>query len=158
MQKRRRARKQYPAASTVKALPSTTADALRLVEAVVERGGDQVAATTNARGLCVHLPGGARVEVNDARQAVLAAELLKALLPRMAMLSFTGGLKVFIALESCDLRKSFNGLHALVSERLGEDPRQGALFAFTNRRRTRLKILYWDGTGRWVLIKRLEEG
>ena len=50
------------------------------------------------------------------------------------MLSFTGGLKVFIALEPCDLRKSFNGLHALVSECLGEDPRQGGLFVFTNRR------------------------
>ena len=74
------------------------------------------------------------------------------------MLSFTGGLKVFVALEPCDLRKSFEGLHALVSERLGEDPRQGDLFAFTNRRRTRLKILYWDGTGLWVLVKRLEEG
>ena len=74
------------------------------------------------------------------------------------MLSFTGGLKVFIALEPCDLRKSFNGLHALVSERLGQDPRQGGLSVFTNRRRTRLKILYWDGTGLWVLIKRLEEG
>jgi transposase len=74
------------------------------------------------------------------------------------MLSFTGSLKVFVALEPCDLRKSFNGLHALASERLGEDPRQGALFVFTNRRRTRLKILYWDGTGLWVMIKRLEEG
>jgi transposase len=41
------------------------------------------------------------------------------------MLSFTGGLKVFVALEPCDPRKSFNGRHALVSERLGEDPRQG---------------------------------
>jgi transposase len=74
------------------------------------------------------------------------------------MLSFTGSLKVFVALEACDLRKSFNGLHALVSERLGEDPRQGALFVFSNRRHTRLKILYWDGTGFWVLMKRLEEG
>jgi len=74
------------------------------------------------------------------------------------MLSFAGSLKVFVALELCDLRKSFNGLHALVSERLGEDPRQGGLFVFCNRRRTRLKILYWDGTGLWVLTKRLEEG
>ena len=74
------------------------------------------------------------------------------------MLSFTGGLKVFVALEPCDLRKSFNGLQALVSERLKEDLKQGGLFVFTNRRRTRLKVLYWDGTGLWVLIKRLERG
>jgi transposase len=74
------------------------------------------------------------------------------------MLSFTGGLKVFVALEPVDLRKSFNGLHALVNERLEEDPRGGGLFVFTNRSRTRLKILYWDGSGLWVLIKRLEKG
>jgi transposase len=74
------------------------------------------------------------------------------------MLSFTGGLKVFVALEPVDLRKSFSGLEGLVSERLGEDLRQGALFVFSNRRHTRLKILYWDGTGLWLLIKRLEQG
>ena len=74
------------------------------------------------------------------------------------MLSFTGGLKVFVALEPVDLRKSFSGLEGLVSERLGEDLRQGALFVFTNRRHSRLKILYWDGSGLWLLIKRLEKG
>jgi transposase len=74
------------------------------------------------------------------------------------MLSFTGGLKVYVALEPCDLRKSFNGLEGLVRERLGEDPRAGALFVFTNRRHSRLKILYWDGTGLWLLVKRLERG
>jgi transposase len=74
------------------------------------------------------------------------------------MLSFTGGLKVLVAVEPCDLRKSFNGLEGLVRERLGEDPRGGALFVFTNRAHTRLKILYWDGTGLWVLVKRLEKG
>lgn len=42
---------------------------------------------------------------------------------------------------------SFTGLHALVTEQLGEDPRTGALFVFTNRRHTRLKILLFDGTG-----------
>jgi transposase len=75
-----------------------------------------------------------------------------------AVLSFTGGLKVFMALQACDLRKSFNGLHGLITERLGEDPRTGALFVFCNRRHTRLKILYWDGTGFWVMTKRLEQG
>jgi transposase len=74
------------------------------------------------------------------------------------MLSFAGSLKVFVALEPVDLRKSFSGLEGLVSERLGEDLRQGALFVFSNRRHTRLKILYWDGTGLWLLIKRLEQG
>jgi transposase len=74
------------------------------------------------------------------------------------MLSFTGGLKVFVALEPVDLRKSFSGLEGLVRERLGEDLRQGALFVFTNRRHSRLKILCWDGTGLWLLIKRLEQG
>jgi transposase len=74
------------------------------------------------------------------------------------MLSFVGSLKVFVALEPCDMRKGFNGLHALVTEKLGEDPRAGALFVFTNRRRSRLKILCWDGTGLWVCTKRLEQG
>ena len=78
VQKRRRTRGQHPAASTVKALPSTAADALRLVEAVVERDVDQAVAA-DRESLCVHLPGGVRVEVRDGRQARLAAELLQAL-------------------------------------------------------------------------------
>ena len=74
------------------------------------------------------------------------------------MLSFPGSLKVFVALEPCDMRKSFNGLHALATHKLGEDPRSGALFVFTNRKRTRIKILCFDGTGTWVCGKRLERG
>jgi transposase len=74
------------------------------------------------------------------------------------MLSFSGSLKVFVAVEPCDMRRGFNGLHALVAERLGEDLKQGALFVFSNRRHTRLKIICWDGTGIWVLTKRLEQG
>ena len=74
------------------------------------------------------------------------------------MLSFAGALQVFVALEPVDLRKSFSGLEGLVGERLGEDLRAGALFVFTNRRHSRLKILYWDGSGLWLLIKRLEKG
>lgn len=73
-------------------------------------------------------------------------------------MSFAGSLKVFAALEPADQRKGFNGLHGLITEKLREDPRSGALFVFTNRRRTRLKILCWDGTGLWILTKRLEQG
>jgi transposase len=74
------------------------------------------------------------------------------------MLSFTGSLKILLALEPCDMRKGFNGLYGWVSQKLGEDPRSGTLFAFTNKRRTRLKVLYWDGSGLWLLSKRLERG
>jgi len=74
------------------------------------------------------------------------------------MLSFSGSLKILLALEPCDMRTGFNGLYAWVSQKLGEDPRSGTLFAFTNKRRTRLKVLYWDGTGLWILNKRLERG
>src|SRR5271155_4381738 len=74
------------------------------------------------------------------------------------MLSFAGSLKIYVAVEGCDMRKSFEGLQALVTTVLEQEIRDGALFVFSNRRRTRLKILYWDGTGLWVMTKRLEEG
>lgn len=74
------------------------------------------------------------------------------------MLSFSGSLRVLVALEPCDMRAGFNTLQALVAEKLREDVKTGALFVFTNRRRSRLKILYWDRTGLWLLSKRLERG
>jgi transposase len=74
------------------------------------------------------------------------------------MLSFTGSLKIYVAVEPCDMRKSFEGLAALVTTGLNQDLRSGALFVFSNRPRNRLKILYWDTTGLWVMAKRLERG
>ena len=74
------------------------------------------------------------------------------------MLNLSAAVKVFLAVEACDMRKSFYGLQAIARERLNEDPQSGALFLFTNKPRNRLKILYWDGTGLWVLNKRLEQG
>jgi len=47
--------------------------------------------------------------------------------------TFSGALRVFVAIDPCDIGKGFNGLHALVTERLAEDPRGGSLFVFTNR-------------------------
>jgi transposase len=74
------------------------------------------------------------------------------------VLSFPGSLRVFIALEAIDLRAGVNTLGALVAEKLKEDLRGGALFVFTNRRRKLIKVLCFDGTGTWLLIKRLEQG
>lgn len=74
------------------------------------------------------------------------------------MLSFQNNLKIYLAIEACDMRKSFNGLYAIATEQLNEDPRKGSLFVFRNRRKNRIKILYYDGSGLWVLAKRLEKG
>jgi transposase len=74
------------------------------------------------------------------------------------MLAFPAAIKIYVAVVPVDMRKQFNGLWAAAQEQLGEDPKNGAVFAFTNKERTRLKLLYWDGTGVWVLAKRLEEG
>jgi len=74
------------------------------------------------------------------------------------VLSFPVGFKIYLALAPVDMRKQFNGLWVAAREHLGEDPRQGAVFVFANRTRDRVKLLYWDGTGVWVLAKRLEKG
>jgi transposase len=66
--------------------------------------------------------------------------------------------KIYIALDAVDMRKGFEGLHGLVRDQLGQDPLSGHLFLFTNRTRTRLKALVWDGSGLWVCAKRLEKG
>ena len=74
------------------------------------------------------------------------------------MLAFPAAIRIYVAVQPVDMRKQFNGLWGAAQEKLGEDPKQGAVFAFTNKERTRLKLLYWDGTGVWVLVKRLERG
>jgi len=66
--------------------------------------------------------------------------------------------KVYVAIEAVDMRKGFEGLHGLVRDQLGHDPLSGHLFLFSNRTRTRLKALVWDGSGLWVCAKRLEKG
>src|SRR5213596_843961 len=74
------------------------------------------------------------------------------------MLAFPAAIRIYVAVQPLDMRKQFNGLWAAAQERLGEDPKSGAVFVFINKDRTRLKLLYWDGTGVWVLAKRLEKG
>lgn len=74
------------------------------------------------------------------------------------MLTLGGATRVFVATAPVDLRGSFNALSALVQRVLSQDPLSGHWFVFTNRRRNRLKILVWDGSGLWVSAKRLERG
>ena len=64
-------------------------------------------------------------------------------------------LKIFVALEPCDMRKSFNGLFDAAGRHL-KDGKLGTdmLFVFVNKRKDRIKLLYFDGTGLWVAAKR----
>jgi transposase len=55
--------------------------------------------------------------------------------------------RVFAYTRPVDMRKQYDGLYALVVAELKADPLSGDLFLFTNRRRTRAKVLLWDGTG-----------
>jgi transposase len=63
-----------------------------------------------------------------------------------------------VATGATDLRRSIDGLAALVRTRFALDPQSGHLFLFRNRRGDRVKILVWDQSGFWVLYKRLERG
>jgi transposase len=66
------------------------------------------------------------------------------------------GTRVYLGLGKTDLRKAINGLSILVQERMELDPFSGHYFAFCNRRRKLLKILYWDRNGFALWHKRLE--
>jgi transposase len=66
--------------------------------------------------------------------------------------------RIYLGVEAVDMRKGFDGLFGLVKDHLNHDPLSGHLFLFTNRTRTRLKALVWDGSGLWVCAKRLEQG
>ncbi len=61
--------------------------------------------------------------------------------------------KGYVAAGATDMRKGFEGLHGMVRDQLGCDPLSGHLFLFANAKRTRLKVLLWDGTGLWVCAK-----
>lgn len=74
------------------------------------------------------------------------------------MLTLSPAVRIYLATGATDLRRSIDGLAALVRERFTLDPLSGHLFLFRNRRGDRIKILAWDRGGFWVLYKRLERG
>jgi transposase len=69
-----------------------------------------------------------------------------------------GQLRVYLYGQPADLRCSFDGLQALVRQGLGEDPLNGAFYAFVNRRGTQIRVLYFDRSGFCIWAKRLEAG
>ena len=66
--------------------------------------------------------------------------------------------RIYLARGATDMRKSIDGLSAITRQVLEHDPVSGHLFVFCNARRDRIKILYWERTGFWLLHKRLEQG
>ena len=74
------------------------------------------------------------------------------------MLNFAPELKIYLHAGPVDMRKSYDGLFGIVSTSFQRDVRDGGLFLFINRRRDRLKLLYWDTDGLAIWMKRLEGG
>jgi transposase len=74
------------------------------------------------------------------------------------MIHLPASVRVYLCLTPCDMRKSFDGLHALVRDHLELDPFAGHLVVFASRRRDRIRIFYWDRDGFGLWSKRLEEG
>ena len=74
------------------------------------------------------------------------------------MLQLTPQSRIFLAREPADFRRGIDGLAALCRQRLGENPLEGAIFVFRNRRGTSLKLLCYDGQGFWLCHKRLSQG
>ena len=74
------------------------------------------------------------------------------------MLSLSPTIRIFLCAEPADLRKSFDGLRALVQQALAHDPLSGHWFVFRNRTGDRLKILAWEEDGWCLWYKRLEQG
>jgi len=74
------------------------------------------------------------------------------------MFALSSQIRVLAYCQPTDMRKSYEGLSRLARKEMGQDVVSGTLFLFTNRRRNRAKVLYFDGTGLCVLAKRLERG
>lgn len=66
--------------------------------------------------------------------------------------------QIWLVVEPVDMRAGVDGLSARIQNQLGRSPCDGSVFAFTNRARTRVKLLVWDGTGVWLCQRRLHQG
>jgi transposase len=69
-----------------------------------------------------------------------------------------GQTKIYLYAKHVDMRKSFDGLHAIIQSEFQRDVRLGDLFLFLNRRLDRIKLMHWDRDGLLIVYKRLERG
>jgi transposase len=74
------------------------------------------------------------------------------------ILQLTPQSRIFLAVEPVDFRAGIDRLAAFCRERLAQNPLEGAVYVFRNRRRTALKLLLYDGQGYWLCTKRLSQG
>jgi transposase len=74
------------------------------------------------------------------------------------MLGLQGPSAIYLSTRATDMRKSIDGLSGEVQDCIGRDPVDGSLFVFLNRRRDKVKMLWWERDGFWVFYKRLESG
>jgi transposase len=74
------------------------------------------------------------------------------------MIHLPSSVRVYLCLTPCDMRKSFDSLHAMVRDHLELDAFAGHLYLFFGRRKNRLKVIYWDHDGFAIWAKRLEAG
>ena len=74
------------------------------------------------------------------------------------MLSLSTNVQIYLCTAPTDMRKSYDGLTALVASAMNKDVLSGHLFLFLNRRRDRIKLMYWDRDGLAIWMKRLQAG
>lgn len=74
------------------------------------------------------------------------------------MFTLPPAVRIYVATAPTDMRKSFDGLSAAVTQIIGEDPTSGHLFVFRNRRGDQVRVLFWDRTGYCIIAKRLAQG
>ncbi len=74
------------------------------------------------------------------------------------MLKLTQKTKIFLAVAAVDFRKGIDGLCEVCKSSFGHNPRSQSMFVFRNKKKTAVKILYYDGTGYWLCMKRLSKG
>ena len=74
------------------------------------------------------------------------------------MLTVPSTVSIFLCMQPTDMRNGFDGLSGIVRGAFGADPLDGSLYLFINRRRDRMKILHFDGSGYWLYYRLLEAG